>query len=116
MTYAFEKIAEKEGITDALKETFDEEKANKILSSAEYLLVSECEPVDDFNYFHEAHNHIHGSDISSADFSRLFASITEEDVDNFFKNLNKKTPPASARMRIHTTRLTPRQSVPTPVI
>lgn len=92
MTYAFEKIAEKEGITEALKETFDEEKANKILSSAEYLLVSECEPVDDFNYFHEAHNHIHGSDISSADFSRLFASITEEDVDNFFKNLNKKNP------------------------
>ncbi len=92
MTYTFEEIAEKVGITGSLKETFDEEKTNKILSSAEYFLVSECEPVDDFNYFHESHNHVHGSDISSSDFSRFFASITEEDVNNFFKNLNKKNP------------------------
>jgi len=94
MTYAFEKIAEKEGITEALTETFGEEMTNKIVSTAEYFLVSECEPVDDFNYFHDNHTHIHNEDISSSDFSRFFASIDEEKVNTFFKNLNLKNPRA----------------------
>lgn len=92
MTYAFEKIAEKEGITEALTETFGEEVTHKIMSTAEYFLISECEPVDDFNYFHDNHTHIHSEDISSADFSRFFASIDEEKVNTFFRNLNLKNP------------------------
>lgn len=92
MTYAFEKIAEKEGIKDALVETFDEDTADKIMSTAEYFLITECEPVDNFVYFDDSHNHIHGENISSCDFSRLFGSITEEKTDKFFMNLNKKNP------------------------
>ncbi len=92
MTYAFEKIAEKEGITGALTETFGEEMTRKIMSAAEYFLISECEPVDDFNYFHDSHTHIHNEDISSSDFSRFFASIEEEKVNTFFRNLNLKNP------------------------
>jgi len=94
MTYAFEKIADKEGIAEALSETFGEDKANKIISIAEYFLISECDAVDDFSYFHNTHAHIYGDDISSADFSRFFESITEEDVNRFFGNLNKKNPRA----------------------
>lgn len=93
LTHVFEKIAEKEGIKEALVETFDDETTvNKIISSGEYFLVSQCEPVDDFNYFNDTHNHSHNDDISSSDFSRLFASITEENVNTFFSNLNKKNP------------------------
>ncbi len=92
LTDVFEKIVEKEGIKEALVETFTEETANKIISSGEYFLVSQCEPVDDFGYFDATHNHAHNENISSADFSRFFASITEENVNTFFSNLNKKNP------------------------
>ncbi len=86
-TYAIGEIAKKSGIGASLEGAFGKEKAGRILSVASYFLITECEPVDDFCYFHETHAHSHGQDISSADFSRFFSSISEEEVKSFFRRL-----------------------------
>ena len=43
-----------------------------------------------FNYWASNHDHPYGDNISSQDSSRLFASITDEQVNNFFKLQAKK--------------------------
>lgn len=91
-TYAIEKIAEQEYISEALEKTFGKDDAAEILTIMQYIILTENSAFDDFNYFHDSHSHKHNSDISSSEFSRFLAKISEEKVNLFFRNLDKLVP------------------------
>ena len=87
LSYAISCILDNLGIKDSLLSQFGEEKAKLLISTIQYLIATECGAVDDFCYFDAECTHEYGSDISSPAFSRLFASVSEDDIDSFFKKL-----------------------------
>ena len=92
LSYALLSIAQYLGIFESLEELFGKEKALTMLSLIQYMIASKSGAMDDFSFFHSDHCHALGKDISSPTISRLFSSITEEDITLFFKTLNKKAP------------------------
>lgn len=78
-------LLESSGLMKALVTVFGEKMANKIASIAQYFISSRCAAMNDFTYFDRSQKHFCESSISSTESSRIFASITEEDVNRFYK-------------------------------
>lgn len=89
-TYALEQIAGKTGMTEALKETFGQDKCMEILSVVMYMILTGCDSMDEFSYFDMSHVHPCGKDISSSESSRLFSSVTETEITKFFRNMDER--------------------------
>ena len=88
-TYLFEAIGDKLGITDDLKKCFPRD-YKKILSIAYYLILEENNPLFRFEKWSALHKHPYGKNIPSQRSSELFASITEEAKEQFFRLQGKR--------------------------
>ena len=88
-TYLFDRIGEDTGVTEDLKTCFPES-YRQILSIAYYLILEDKNPLSRFPRWAAIHRHPHGDSISSQRSSELFASITEEDKQRFFRLQGKR--------------------------
>lgn len=83
-TYLLDRIGKKIGITEDLKACFPDS-YRMILSIAYYLILEEDSPLFRFGRWGYLHRHPYGEDIASQRSSELFASITEEQKQAFFR-------------------------------
>jgi len=83
-TYLLDRIGKKIGITEDLKACFPDS-YRMILSIAYYLILEEDSPLFRFGRWGHLHRHPYGEDIASQRSSELFASITEEQKQAFFR-------------------------------
>jgi len=83
-TYLFDRIAEETGVTKDLKTCFPDSYL-QILSIVYYLILEDRNPLSRFPRWAVIHRHPHGEVISSQRSSDLFASITEEARQRFFR-------------------------------
>jgi len=83
-TYLFNQIGEQLGITKDLQQCFPEH-YQQILSIAYYLILEDKTPLYRFERWGTLHQHPYGQNISSQRSSELFASITEEAKQSFFR-------------------------------
>ena len=83
-TYLFDAIGEKLGITADLKKCFPDT-WKQILSTAYYLILEDKNPLSRFPRWASTHKHPFGKAIPSQRSSELFASITENDREQFFR-------------------------------
>ncbi len=83
-TYLLDAIGKKLGLTQDLKECFGD-KYQEILSIVYYLFLEDSSPLYRFEKWGLIHIHPYGKDIPSQRSSELFASITEDDKNRFFK-------------------------------
>lgn len=83
-TYLFDAIGDKHGITEDLKRCFPDT-YKQILSVAYYLILEDSNPLSRFEKWGSIHKHPFGKDIPSQRSSELFASITEEAKEMFFR-------------------------------
>ena len=83
-TYLFDRIGEDTGVKEDLKACFPES-YRQILSIAYYLILEDRNPLSRFPRWAVIHHHPHGEVISSQRSSELFASITEEARQRFFR-------------------------------
>ena len=88
-TYLLDAIGEKTGITNDLKRCFPDT-YKKFLSLAYYLVLEGGSPVSRFSKWAASHDHPYGSDIPSQRSSELFASITEDEKQAFFRMQGKR--------------------------
>ena len=88
-THLLDAIGEKLGITQDLKLCFPE-KYKQILSTAYYLVLEDHSPLYRFEKWGSLHKHPYGKNLTSQRSSDLFASITEEDKQQFFKLQGKR--------------------------
>ncbi len=88
-TYLFDSIGEKLGITKDLKKCFPNH-YKQILSIAYYLIMEESNPLFRFEKWHTTHKHPYEKNIPSQRNSELFASITEENKEHFFRLQGKR--------------------------
>lgn len=88
-TYLFDRIGEITGIVDDLKTCFPEN-YRQILSIAYYLIMENKNPLSRFPHWAALHRHPYGEKIPSQRSSELFASITEESIQHFFKLQGKR--------------------------
>jgi len=88
-TYLFDRIGEHTGVTKDLKTCFPGSYL-QILSIAYYLILEDRNPLSRFPRWAQAHRHPHGEVISSQRSSDLFASITEEEKQRFFRLQGKR--------------------------
>jgi len=88
-TYLFDRIGEDTGVTQDLKTCFPES-YRQILSIAYYLILEDKNPLSRFPRWAALHRHPHGESISSQRSSELFASITEEARQRFFRLQGKR--------------------------
>ena len=82
-TYLLDAIGEKLGLIHDLKQCFPDT-YEQILSIAYYLILEGNTPLYRFEKWGLLHRHPYGNNITSQRSSELFASITEEDKQNFF--------------------------------
>lgn len=83
-TYLFDRIGETTGIIDDLKACFPNS-YRQILSIAYFLILEDKNPLSRFPRWATLHRHPYGDVITSQRSSELFASITEEAKQNFFR-------------------------------
>lgn len=83
-TYLFDGIGQKLGVTEDLKRCFPET-YTMILSIAYYLIMEDRNPLSRFPKWSYTHAHPFGKDIPSQRSSELFAAISEEAKQNFFR-------------------------------
>ena len=83
-TYLFDQIGEQLGIKKDLQQCFPEH-YQQILSIAYYLILEDKTPLYRFERWGSLHQHPYGQNISSQRSSELFASITEEAKQSFFR-------------------------------
>jgi transposase len=83
-TYLFDRIGEDTGVREDLKACFPES-YRQILSIAYYLILEDRNPLSRFPRWAAIHRHPHGEVISSQRSSELFAPITEEARQRFFR-------------------------------
>lgn len=83
-TYLFDRIGEVTGVIDDLKTCFPDN-YRQILSIAYYLILEDKNSLSRFPHWAALHRHPHGNVIASQRSSELFASITEEDKQRFFR-------------------------------
>lgn len=88
-TYLLDAIGEKLGITQDLKACFPQT-YRQILSTAYYLVLEDHNPLYRFEKWGTLHKHPYGKTITSQRSSELFASITEQDKQQFFKLQGKR--------------------------
>jgi transposase len=88
-TYLLDAIGEKLGITDDLKKCFPKD-YHQMLSIAYYLILEDSNPLYRFEKWGNLHKHPYGKDITSQRSSELFASITEEAKNDFFRLQGKR--------------------------
>ena len=88
-TYLFDRIGEGIGVTKDLMTCFPESYL-KILSIAYYLILEDKNPLSRFPRWAHVHRHPYGEVISSQRSSDLFAAITEEGRQRFFKLQGKR--------------------------
>jgi len=88
-TYLLDIIGEKLGITEDLKKCFPNI-YQQILSIAYYLILEDKNPLYRFEKWGILHKHPYGKNITSQRSSELFASITEEAKNNFFRLQGKR--------------------------
>lgn len=83
-TYLFDAIGEDLGIIADLKACFPKS-YKKILSIAYFMILESDSPLSRFPKWSALHRHPYGEDIPSQRSSELFASITEEERQQFFR-------------------------------
>lgn len=88
-TYLFDAIGDKLGITQDLKRCFPTT-YKQILSVAYYLILEDSNPLSRFEKWGSIHKHPFDKDIPSQRSSELFASITEEAKETFFRCQGKR--------------------------
>ncbi len=88
-TYLLDTIGENLGITDDLKQCFPNT-YKQILSIAYYLILEDTKPLYRFEKWGLLHKHPYGATITSQRSSELFASITEENKQQFFTLQGKR--------------------------
>ncbi len=88
-TYLFDAIGNKLGITEDLKQCFPDT-YKQILSVAYYLILEDSNPLSRFEKWGSIHKHPFGKDIPSQRSGELFASITEETKEKFFRCQGKR--------------------------
>lgn len=88
-TYLFDAIGEKLGMIADLKKCFPDT-YKQILSTAYYLILEDKNPLSRFPKWAATHKHPYGKNIPSQRSSELFASITEESREHFFRLQGKR--------------------------
>lgn len=88
-TYLFDCIGSETGITEDLKVCFPD-RYRQILSIAYYLILETKNPLSRFPHWSAMHHHPYGEVISSQRSSELFASISEEMRQRFFRLQGKR--------------------------
>ncbi|MCW4013412.1 MAG: transposase, partial [Candidatus Bathyarchaeota archaeon] len=88
-TYLLDAIGENLGITLDLKQCFPNT-YKQILSIAYYLILEDTKPLYRFEKWGLLHKHPYGTTITSQRSSELFASITEENKQQFFTFQGKR--------------------------
>lgn len=88
-TYLLDAIGEKVGVTHDLKQCFPDT-YRQILSIVYYLILEDITPLYRFEKWGTLHKHPYGKKITSQRSSELFASITEETKQKFFKLQGKR--------------------------
>ena len=88
-TYLFDHIGEITGVTEDLKTCFPDS-YRQILSIAYYLIMEDKNPLSLFPHWAAIHRHPYGNSISSQKSSELFASITEDAKQRFFRLQGKR--------------------------
>lgn len=88
-TYLFNVLGEKLGIKADLKECFPDQ-YKQMLSIAYFLILEDNNPLIRFPKWAATHKHPYGKDIPSQRSSELFASITEDARENFFRLQGKR--------------------------
>lgn len=83
-TYLFDAIGESLGITADLKKCFPDT-YKQILSTAYYLIMEDKNPLSRFPKWAATHKHPYGKSIPSQRSSELFASISEDARNRFFR-------------------------------
>lgn len=87
--YLFDRLADELGLTADLKLCFPDS-YKKLLSIAYYLILEDNNPLYRFEKWNFTHKHPYGADISSPRSSEFFASITDEQVNKFFRLQGKR--------------------------
>lgn len=88
-TYLFDRIGKNTGVTEDLNTCFPDS-YRKILSIAYYLILEDKNSLSRFPRWAALHRHPYGDIISSQRSSELFASITEEARQRFFRLQGKR--------------------------
>ena len=88
-TYLLDIIGEKLGITEDLKQCFTSI-YRQILSIVYYLILEDKNPLYRFEKWSSLHKHPYGKNIPSQRSSEVFASITEEAKNKFFRLQGKR--------------------------
>jgi transposase len=88
-TYLFDQIGEDAGVIEDLKSCFPDS-YQQILSIAYYLILEDKNSLSRFPRWAALHRHPHGEVIPSQRSSELFASITEEARQRFFRLQGKR--------------------------
>jgi hypothetical protein len=88
-TYMLDKIGEKTGIADDLRTCFPDNH-KMIQSIAYFLILEENNPLFRFSRWSRLHRHPYGKEIASQRSSELFAGITEEQKQKFFRLQGKR--------------------------
>jgi transposase len=88
-TYLFDRIGKDTGVIEDLKCCFPDS-YRQILSIAYYLILEDKNPLSRFPRWSALHRHPHGEVISSQRSSELFASISEEARQRFFRLQGKR--------------------------
>jgi transposase len=83
-TYLLDKIGEKTGIIDDLRDCFPDT-FKMIQSIAYFLILEESNPLFRFGRWSRLHRHPYCGDIASQRSSELFAGITEDQKQKFFR-------------------------------
>ena len=83
-TYLFDCFAEELGLTADLKLCFPDS-YKKLLSIAYYLILEDNNPLYRFEKWNLTHKHPYGEDIASPRSSEFFASISDDQVNKFFR-------------------------------
>jgi transposase len=88
-TYLFDRIGSQTGVTKDLRTCFPDS-YRQILSIAYYLILEDKNPLSRFPRWANTHRHPHGQAVSSQRSSELFASITEDARQHFFRLQGKR--------------------------
>ena len=88
-TYLFDKLSDELGLTADLKLCFPDS-YKKLLSIAYYLILEDNNPLYRFEKWSFTHKHPYGADISSPRSSEFFSSITDEQINKFFRLQGKR--------------------------
>jgi transposase len=88
-TYLLDAIGDKLGVTQDLKKCFPNH-YKQLQSVAYYLILEENTPLFRFEKWHTLHKHPYDKDIPSQRSSELFASIKEENKEEFFRLQGKR--------------------------